>query len=204
MPTFDAAVPPARSGPLAQPWIRTERLLLRRWRESDRERFHALCSDPAVMRYFPAPLSRAESDELLDRCERLLSERRLGMWAVVELADDGGADGPAAGAVGLWTVDGRLPFAPAVELAWRMFPAFWGRGLAAEAARASAGYAFEELGLDELVAYTAAVNERSWRLMQRIGMRRDPAEDFAHPKLAPGSELAPHRLYRLAAPPRGL
>jgi RimJ/RimL family protein N-acetyltransferase len=91
--------------------------------------------------------------------------------------------------------------APAVELGWRLAQPFWGRGIATEAAAAAMELAFGVLGLSELLAYTAAANERSRRVMERLGMRRDPAEDFEHPSLASGHRLARHVLYRAQAPP---
>lgn len=153
------------------------------------------------MHNFPAPLSRIESDALLDRCEQLFDERRLGMWATILRSPEAGEE-PLAGCVGLWVVREGLSFAPAIELAWRLFPQYWGRGIATEAARASAAYGFDALGLDELVAYTAAANAPSRRVMERLCMRRDPAEDFLHPAIAPGHRLSQHVLYRLPAPGR--
>jgi RimJ/RimL family protein N-acetyltransferase len=176
--------------------MRTERLLLRRWRASDLEPFAAMNADPAVMEYFPATLSREQSTAMIEWMESSFEERGYGLWAV-ELS---GQSPPAlAGFVGLNHVKGELPFAPAVELGWRLAERFWGQGIACEAAAASIAFAFERLALGELVAYTAAVNGRSRRLMERLGMTNDPAEDFMHPDLPAESSLAPHVLYRLGA-----
>ena len=140
------------------------------------------------------PLSAVESDALIESIEASFELRGFGLWAV-ELP----GEAPLIGLVGLWQLDPALPFAPGVELGWRLARPYWGRGLALEAARASAGFGFGELGLSELVAYTAAGNVRSRRLMERLGMTHDPAEDFTHPKLAVGHPLAAHVVYRLGA-----
>jgi len=95
-------------------------------------------------------------------------------------------------------VQPEFPFAPAVEVGWRLARAFWGRGLAFEASSAAVRFGLNDLGLSSLVAYTAAVNRRSRRLAERLGMRRDAAEDFIHPGIAAGQPLAPHVLYRIS------
>jgi RimJ/RimL family protein N-acetyltransferase len=154
-------------------------------------------ADPAVMEFFPAPLSRPDSDALLERIERCFERHGYGFWAV-EIA----AGRELAGFTGLQPVDGELAFAPAVELAWRLSTRCWGRGIATEAASAAAAFAFTTLELPELVAYTAAINRRSRRVMERLGMRRDSADDFLHPELPGGHPLAAHVLYRLDADAR--
>jgi RimJ/RimL family protein N-acetyltransferase len=146
------------------------------------------------MEHFPAPLSAAESDALLERIEVSFELRGFGLWAV-EMP----GEASLIGLVGLWQLDPALPFAPGVELGWRLARPYWGRGLALEAARVSARFGFGALGLSGLLAYTAAGNVRSQRLMERLGMTRDPAEDFMHPKLAAGHPLAAHVVYRLGA-----
>jgi RimJ/RimL family protein N-acetyltransferase len=178
----------------SQPQLKTERLLLRRWRESDSEPFAAINADPAVMELYPATLSRSSSDALIERFEACIAERGYGLWAV-ELSPER----PLVGYVGLSPVEIDVAFAPAVELGWRLARDCWGRGLASEAASAAIAFAFERLDLSDLVAYTAVVNTRSRRLMERLGMTRDPAEDFRHPGRDVSVRLAPHVLYRLTA-----
>jgi ribosomal-protein-alanine N-acetyltransferase len=183
------------------PQLRTERLLLRRWRATDLEPFAAMNADAAVMEHFPAPLASERSAALVARIERCFEERGYGLWAVevrAEHAED--AEGRLAGFVGLEpVVDERLAFAPAVELGWRLAQPFWGAGIATEAASAAMAFAFGELALAELVSYTAVCNARSQRVMRRLGMRRDPAGDFLHPGIPAGHRLAPHVLYRIDA-----
>lgn len=172
---------------------RTERLLLRTWRPSDREPFARMNADPEVMRHFPAPLQRAESDALADRIEAHFAAHGFGLWAVEVV---GGA--PFVGFVGLQVVPFEAPFTPAVEIGWRLAASAWGRGYATEAAREAVRIAFEELRLPALVSFTTPQNVRSRRVMERIGMVPDPAGDFDHPRLPEGHPLRRHVLYRLA------
>jgi ribosomal-protein-alanine N-acetyltransferase len=178
----------------AGPELRTERLLLRRWRAGDLEPCAAMNADPRVMENFPAPLSGQESDAFIGRMEGCFEDCGYGLWAV-ELP----GEASFIGCVGLVPVANDLPFAPAVEVGWRLARAHWGAGLAGEAASAAIAFAFDRLRLHELVAYTAERNERSRRLMDRLGMHHDPAEDFAHPGLPLGHPLVPHVLYRLGS-----
>ncbi|MGH7881712.1 MAG: GNAT family N-acetyltransferase [Candidatus Dormibacteraceae bacterium] len=171
--------------------IRTERLLLRRWRQADRGPFAEINADPEVMLYFPAPLSRDESDALVDRIEAGFSRNSFGLWAL-EVA----TSGEFIGFTGLAVPNFEAAFTPAVEIGWRLAQAAWGKGYATEAARAVLGVAFDELGLAEVVSFTSQANTRSRAVMHRIGMIRDCADDFDHPRLAPGHPLARHVLYR--------
>jgi ribosomal-protein-alanine N-acetyltransferase len=170
--------------------IRTERLLLREWQESDRDAWAAMNADPEVMRYFPSTYDRAKSDESFDRISSTLAERGWGLWAV-------DLDGTFVGFTGLSVPSFEAHFTPAVEIGWRLATHAWGRGYATEAARAALAHAFEQVGLDELVSMTAVDNTPSRRVMERIGMTRDPADDFDHPSLEEGSPLRRHVLYRL-------
>jgi ribosomal-protein-alanine N-acetyltransferase len=159
-----------------------------------------MSADPEVMEFYPAPLAAAESVATrsaahVERIEAGFAERGFGLWAV-ELPGEAGF----IGFIGLQPVDAQLPFVPAVEVGWRLARPFWGRGLATEGAAASMRFAFEELELPSLVAYTAAVNLRSRRVMERLQMSRDPREDFAHPSIADGHRLREHVVYRAHAP----
>lgn len=176
--------------------LRTERLLLRQWRDDDHEPFAEMNADPEVMRHFPGPLSREESDELAGRAEYWIGEKGWGLWAVEPL--DGEDAGRFAGFVGLNPVPDEMPFAPAVEVGWRLARWAWGRGYATEAGLASLAYAFDELGVNEVVSFTATENERSMAVMERLGMKRDLTGDFEHPLIAEGHRLRPHVLYRVA------
>lgn len=177
---------------------RTERLLLRRWADTDLAPFAALNADPAVMEHFPGPLSRDESDALARRLDRSFDDLGFGAWAV-EVA----ATGEFVGFVGLAPVPADAPFAPAVEIGWRLARTAWGSGYATEAARAALDAGFRELGLAEIVAFTTVGNVRSRAVMERLRMERDPGDDFDHWRLPAGHPLRRHVLYRASAPPPG-
>jgi RimJ/RimL family protein N-acetyltransferase len=148
-------------------------------------------ADPAVMEFFPSTLTRPESDALAERFEVEQGERGFCPWVVEEEGS-----GAFVGFVGLHAVPTSLTFAPAVEVGWRLARPFWGRGYASEAAAASVRFGFDEVGLDEIVSMTAVTNARSRRVMERLGMDRDPDDDFEHPSVPPGP-LRAHVLYRL-------
>jgi RimJ/RimL family protein N-acetyltransferase len=171
--------------------IRTERLLLRQWTPGDREPFAALNADSAVMEHFPAPLDREQSDALADRIEAGIEQRGWGLWAVE--APDG-----FLGFTGLSVPSFEADFLPAVEVGWRLARAAWGKGYASEAASAALRYGLDELGLDEVISFTATTNHRSVAVMQRIGMVH--AGEFDHPALSEGHRLRRHVLYRATRP----
>jgi ribosomal-protein-alanine N-acetyltransferase len=178
--------------------LRTDRLLLRRWQDADREPFAALNADPVVMEFFPRCPTRAESDDLVDRIEATFDREGFGLWAVeVE-------DGRFAGFVGLWPTPPALPFSPAVEVGWRLAQHAWGRGVATEAARAALADGWDRLGLRDVVSMTSVINTRSQAVMQKLGMTRDPADDFEMPQIPEGHPLRDHVLYRLAQPSAGV
>ncbi|GAA0584122.1 GNAT family N-acetyltransferase [Halomonas salifodinae] len=178
----------------------TPRLRLRQWREGDLAPFAALNADPEVMAHFPAPLSRAESDALAGRIRGLITERGWGLWAVeIKQGESLQASLPTSfiGFVGLHIPRDDLPFAPCVEIGWRLARPSWGHGYAREAAEAALAVAFDSLGLDEVVSFTSLDNRRSRAVMARLGMHHDAT--FEHPALPPGHPLRPHCLYRLGA-----
>ncbi|MGN6798631.1 MAG: GNAT family N-acetyltransferase [Gaiellaceae bacterium] len=166
--------------------MRTERLVLRQWREADKEPFAALNADPVVMEHFPSTMTREASDAFADSVTGRIAERGWGLWAVE-------ADGEFIGFVGLNEPD----FMPGVEIGWRLARDAWGHGYATEAALAVLEYARDELGLDEVISFTSTTNLRSQRVMERIGMTRDPHGDFDHPRVA-DPRIRRHVLYRLA------
>jgi len=177
--------------------LRTERLILRTWREADLDPFARLNADPAVMEFMPDLLDRSKSDEFARRCRGHFAEHGFGRWAV-EIP----GVAPFIGFVGLSRVTFEAPFTPCVEIAWRLARPYWGRGYASEAALASLKDGFERLALDEVVAFTVLANRRSRAVMERLGMSRMPNYDFEHPLLEEGHPLRRHVLYR--AKPVGL
>ncbi len=174
--------------------LRTERLLLRRWTGSDREPFAALNADPRVMEHFPALLTPQESAAMIARIEEHFERHGFGLWAV-EIPG-------AAPCVGLSVPRFEARFTPCIEIGWRLAADYWGRGYATEAARAALAFGFETLGLAEILSFTATENARSRRVMERLGMTHDPADDFDHPLLPAGHRLRRHVLYRLGNPRR--
>jgi len=173
------------------PTLRTERLVLRRWRSEDRGPFAELNADPEVMEHFQKPLNREESDEFVERIEAEFDECGFGLWAVE-------VPGRASfiGYVGLHRVPFNAAFTPAVEVGWRVAREQWGHGFVTEAARVSVRYGLDHVGLDEIVSFTTRGNVRSWKVMERLGMVRDPDSDFEHPNVPVGHRLRPHVFYR--------
>jgi RimJ/RimL family protein N-acetyltransferase len=198
----------------------TERLILREWRDEDLSAFARLNDDPVVMEFMPRRLSRDESDAFAARIRMDMERRGWGLWAVEVRGPtedargtvaagvtgragaeseqrSGDGDVPFIGYVGLSVPSFDAHFSPCVEIGWRLARQHWGRGYASEAAAASLRFAFEQLSLKQIVAFTVPLNRRSIRVMERIGMTRDLAGDFEHPKLAPGHPLRSHVLYRI-------
>jgi len=173
--------------------IRTSRLILRPWNESDKPLFASLNADPRVMEYFPSVLSSLESDQLADKIQSGIDSNGWGPWAV-ELID---VD-RFIGFIGLSQVTSfEAHFTPAVEIGWRLAFDYWGKGLATEGAKAALCYGFETLKLPEIVAFTTKKNHRSRSVMEKMGMHRDSKDDFEHPQLIEGHPLRGHVLYRI-------
>ena len=171
--------------------LATPRLLLRHWRDDDLTPFAALNADPEVMRYFPATLTRAQSDEFATYIQVLMAAQGWGLWAV-----EVPGVAPFIGFVGLNRPGFEAHFTPAVEVGWRLGRAYWGNGYATEAAAAALTFAFDQLRCPEVVSFTSTVNEPSIRVMRRLAMSHDPADDFDHPRVADGP-LRRHVLYRM-------
>jgi RimJ/RimL family protein N-acetyltransferase len=174
--------------------LRTERLILRRWSARDRAPFALINADPEVTAHRFAPLTRRQSDALIDQEEANFDSRGFGLWAVERRRD-----GRLLGFTGLGTSDFKVPFCPAVDIGWQLTRDAWGWGYATEGAAAVVAFAFDELGLSQVVAHTTRLNERSRAVMRRLGMTHDPVDDFDGPWYRPGN---PHRrfvLYRLQA-----
>lgn len=172
--------------------LTTERLVLRRWTIDDRTPFADMNSDPAVMRYFPGPLTTEESNSLIDRFEQGFVENGFGSW-VVEI------QGRFAGFTGLNRTTFQTPMGPHVEIGWRLATWAWGRGYASEAAQCVLGAAFERFGLSEVFSFTTESNLRSEAVMQRIGMSRRADLDFDHPN-TPGWRGQRHIVYWFRPP----
>jgi RimJ/RimL family protein N-acetyltransferase len=178
--------------PINAPTIGTARLVLRRWRVEDREPFAAMNADPEVMRYFPSPLTRDESDRLIDRIEARFEADGIGQWAVERRED-----GRFLGFTGLAPATFEAWFTPTIEVGWRFERSAWGHGYATEAGRAALRFGFEVRDLATILSWTSVLNLPSIAVMERLGMHHDPADDFDHPLIPDGHPLRRHVLYRL-------
>ena len=180
--------------------LETSRLRLRQWRDDDVESLYAMTSDPEVQAHFPSVQDRDKSLVMFERLRDLIDEKGWGFWAV-EIKDGR----KFAGFCGIKEVNFDAPFCPAVEVGWRFAREHWGKGYATEAGRASIAFGFEELGLDEIVAFLVVTNRRSAAVCERLGMTRDLTGDFDHPyfeadqRAVNGELLQRHALYRLRA-----
>lgn len=175
------------------PRIETDRLILRPWRGADRSAFAAMNADPEVMRFFRRPLTRKKSDALLAWMREQWREMGVCFWAV-ELKGGG-----FIGFCGLNWINFPAHLIPAVEIGWRLTRSAWGNGYATEAARASLDFGFRRMKIDEVIALSVDRNERSLAVMNRLGMRHDPAEDFDDPDESadsPNRRLVVYRLKR--------
>jgi RimJ/RimL family protein N-acetyltransferase len=170
----------------------TPRLLLRPWRDEDGAAFAAMFADPAVMEFLGPPQDRPAIDAIVGRVRGHFDRHGFGWWAT-ELKETGAF----IGFIGLSHIGFEANFTPAVEVGWRLASAYWGNGYATEGARAALEAGFTQIGLSEIVSITVPANVRSRRVMERIGMTHDPADDFDHPRLAEGHPLRRHVLYRI-------
>lgn len=186
------------------PEIRTERLTLRGWTDGDRAAYAAINADPAVMATLGPLQTREQSDGHIDRIMAAWLDRGFGLWCV-------DLDGECIGLTGLnepwfeehFTREAAAKGHRCVEVGWRLASRHWRNGYATEAARASLTFAFDVVGVLEVVSFTSATNTKSRGVMEKLGMTQDPAGGFDHPGVAPGSSLNPHVLYRIAAPEHG-
>ncbi|MCX5231576.1 GNAT family N-acetyltransferase [Streptomyces sp. NBC_00233] len=173
------------------PELRTERLVLRSWRDSDRAPWAAMNADPEVREHLGELLTREQSDAVLSAMRADFHERGFGWWAL-----ESRETGEFIGRAGLDVVGPDMPFA-GVDVGWRLTRAAWGNGYATEAALACLAFGFETLGLPEVIATTTVRNLRSQAVMRRIGMTRNPADDFEDPSV-PEGPLRPCVLYRIS------
>ena len=173
--------------------IRTDRLLMRRWLESDREPFAALNTDPDTMRFFPATLDRPASDAFVDLIESRFEQQGYGLWAL-EVTDTG----QFIGFTGLNSMPDDVPGAGGTEVGWRLARRAWHRGYATEAARAALDVALGGVGMKEIWSMTAVLNEPSLAVMRRVGLTE--IARFDHPGVPVGHPLRPHVTYHLASP----
>ena len=173
--------------------LETDRLVIREWRDEDIAPFASLNADKEVMRYFVEPLTYEQSALMVEKVRYVYDEYGYTFYAVEEKCS-----GHFVGLTGIAPVFFEVDFVPVIEIGWRMARPFWGKGYAPEAARAVLNYARDELGISEIVSFTAELNKNSMRVMEKIGMVRDYDGDFLHPKVPEGHELQEHVLYRFS------
>jgi RimJ/RimL family protein N-acetyltransferase len=169
--------------------IATERLLLRKWRDDDAEPLARMHESPEMMRFLGGPMTRDDCDAMLARMRAHWDARGFGVFALEH-------EKSLAGMCGIIVPPWESRFQPCVEILWRLRPDLWGRGLVTEAARAALKDGFDTQHFEEVLAFTIPANERSWRVMERLGMKRSPDDDFDHPLVPEGDPQRRHMLYR--------
>lgn len=172
--------------------IETDRLILRTWKEKDAEPYYQINQDPKVIEFLPGPITMEQANDFMVFMNTRGEQRGYTLWAT-ELKETG----DFIGFIGLNYTDWKAHFTPATEVGWRLGSQYWGKGYATEGAKACLAYGFEKIGLPEIVSFTVPQNLRSIRVMEKIGMKRDPKGDFEHPKLEPNHRLSKHVLYRI-------
>jgi RimJ/RimL family protein N-acetyltransferase len=173
-------------------WLKTERLLIRTWIESDKPPMAAINRDPENNRYFTRMLDQQQTIDFIDEQNAHYAQDKIGLLAVERKEDR-----QFMGYCGLSVPKFEAHFTPCVEIAWKLDRRFWEKGYATEAARAVLAYGFTELKLKEIVALTAGINLASRAVMTKIGMHRDPRDDYKHPKLDENDPLSDLVLYRI-------
>jgi RimJ/RimL family protein N-acetyltransferase len=176
------------------PALQTERLILREWRDDDLAPYAALNADAMVMEHFPSTLTREQSDEMVDRMRATWAARGYGLWAA-EVKETR----RFIGFIGLSSPSWDAAFTPCVEVGWRLSKESWGNGYAPEGALAALEFGFTRVDLprDEIVSFTTVANDRSRRVMEKIGLHHHPSDDFDHP-LLPDGPTRRHVLYRIS------
>jgi len=171
--------------------LESDRILLRPWKPSDLQPFAIMNADEDVMRYYPATLSHEESNDFAKRIEERFNKNGWGFWVLEHKAT-----GQFMGFTGLNIPGYNLPCNPCIEIGWRLARSFWGEGYATEAATACLDFAFSNIQTDRIVSFASVVNERSWQVMERLGMW-NTKQNFDHPVIPEGHELAEHVLYEI-------
>lgn len=172
--------------------LETERLILRTWKEEDVQDYYEINLDPKVIEFLLGSLTVDECRVFVEKMNKQFDEKGYTLFAV-ELKETG----ELLGFIGLNYTDFKSDFTPCVEIGWRLSSKYWGQGLATEGALASLKYAFEKCGLDKIISFTAVGNEKSVRVMEKIGMTRVVDGDFAHPKLPLDHRLSKHIRYEI-------
>ena len=173
--------------------IRTERLLLRRWRDEDRAPYAEMNQHDEVVEFLQGRTTPDVSNAFIDRVEAHWDEHGWGLWAI-----EVPGVAPFVGFTGLWPATHVLGY-ESREVGWRLAREQWGHGYATEAAREALRFGFRDTGFDEIVSFTVPANVRSRAVMERIGLEYVEGGDFDHPRVdaAAYPQLVRHVLYRL-------
>ena len=172
--------------------LETQYLILRQWRETDFDFYANLTSNKEVMKFFPKTLSKEESNNAVRKFSKLLKEKSWGFWAVEEKSSN-----KFLGYAGLHAPQTKFPFSPCVEIAWRMEDEYWENGYVKEAGETILKYAFEEIGLEEIVYFSSIHNHKTEALVCQLGMKKEN-ETFPHPFVEVGHHLSEHYLYKIS------
>lgn len=178
---------------MTKTYLETDRLILRDWKEEDLPSFARMNNDPMIMEFFPRRLTEKDSERLVERFQKHIDEHGFGLYAVESKKTKS-----FMGFTGLQNIEIKVPFAPAVEIAWRLDYEYWGKGYGTEAAQRVLGHGFEGLKLKEIVGYAVYDNMRAISLMEKLGMKRDTGGDFTYPNLSKDHPLGNFVLYRIA------
>lgn len=173
--------------------LETQRLILREYHSDDYQYFYQMNSSPKVMEFFPTTLTQEDSNHVMDRLNLEIQQNGYGFWAVEEKSSQ-----ELIGFVGLNKPRYQLPKENCTEIGWRLREEFWGQGYAPEAAHQCLDFAFNQLGLDEVVAFTPVNNTNSRRVMEKIGMK-NLLMNFQHPLVDPQSKICEHVFYSIQA-----
>jgi RimJ/RimL family protein N-acetyltransferase len=178
--------------------LETNRLILRRWAETDRQPMAAIQGDPDVRRYFYQVATPDQVDADIDLAMERWAEGGFHYFAA-ELK----TSGKLIGLIGIGLVPditrAAIPSHPAVEIGWVLGQEYWGQGLAIEGAKASLAYGWT-LGIAKIVAFTSRLNLPSQRVMQKLEMSYDPSDDYLNPQIPVGHRLSPHVVYKIKNP----
>ena len=174
-------------------FFKSDRLGFRNWRAADLDSFWTVNADEAVMEFFPSTWTQEKTAHFIEINTAHIQENGFG-WFATELL----STGELIGFIGLKKFDMNNWFSPGIEIGWRLGKQHWNQGLATEGALACLAYGWNALGFEKVYSFTAKLNKRSARVMQKIGMQH--IGNFNHPKVAQGHILEPHVLYAIERP----
>ena len=171
--------------------FKSKRLGFRNWLDEDAEHYGKMNADPVVMEYFPRTYSIEHTREKVQQAKLHFEKHTYGPYAVDLLEN-----GEFIGYIGFVHPDFEADFMPCLEIGWRLKKEVWNKGYATEGAKKCLEYFFENFEIDSIVSFTAILNKKSERIMQKIGMTK--IGEFDHPKIDTGHALERHVLYQIS------